>query len=268
MNQTSTVNTIVRDGSKTILCKACGWLFKPERLSTDEFEALYSAVGGHKTVAHVGFDVVLKRAERISKRISSYSRVIGHRIIDVGGGVGQASLEFARKGHEVHVVDVSATSALHSTMRVHRKRLEDFSVQGLFDLAVMAHVLEHVWSPTHALRTVYELLAPMGIVYIEVPFELFTPLILRKTGDIAHVGYFSRATLEAFLLAVGFTEIRVNFCSDTYGTRRLVTLTAYARKSRMNSSVPSTPMRPTGTGHLWRDLLSLRQLTMTAFSRL
>src|SRR6185436_6978988 len=107
----------------------------------------------------------------------------------------------------------------------------------LFDLVIMSHVLEHVWHPTNFLRVATSLVKPGGYIYIEVPFELYTPLVRKKLGDPCHVGYFSIHTLRRL---VEKTELRPLFVARAlgyYNSRRVMVLQALCQRSASISVV-------------------------------
>jgi SAM-dependent methyltransferase len=103
--------------------------------------------------------------------------------------------------------------------------------QGTFDVVVMNHVLEHVFSPTSLLEAAHRVMKADGVLIVEVPFELYTPLVARHLGDWRHVGYFSRATLRQFLEKSGFALDRLALEEGHYGVRRLPVIRAVARKA-------------------------------------
>jgi len=189
------------------------------------------------------------------------------RVLDVGGGVGQASFAFAENGNEVHILDIATGATLHPRIVVHASSLEAFQTDVQYSVAVVAHVLEHLWSPSTALKKIRDLLVLDGVIYIEVPFELYTPLVLRKPGDVAHVGYFSRRSLKAFLTNAGFGDIATTFRLDTYGLRKVVVISALAKKTGC-SQAATPPKRQLGRLHLAYDLLSLKQILFTVAARL
>jgi hypothetical protein len=254
----------------TELCPRCGWIFKPLVFDTEQISNLYALVGGKNTLDGIHTKNTEERARRIFDRIVRYSSGdgTGKIVLDIGGGAGQASLGFAQHGSTVHVVDVAAGPLLHRNMIGHHVPLQDFKLGVSADIAIMAHILEHVWSPTLVLSQVSAFLADQGLIYIEVPFELYTPLVLRKTGDVAHVGYFTRSTLREFLGKAGFEIFFVRFMLESYGSRKVVTICAIGqRRPRSHLITKGSTHRHGWTRPLY-DLLSAKQILMTIASRL
>jgi SAM-dependent methyltransferase len=149
-------------------------------------------------------------------------------VLDVGGGVGQLSQVFAERGHHVCILDIAPTRALHPAMTVRRGQLGELDEGDRFDLILLSHVLEHVWSPSELLKHAYNHLGDKGALFVEVPFELYTPFIKRKLGDPRHVGYFARHTLGRYLEQTGFQVAWVRRDLGLYDTRRIMVLRALA----------------------------------------
>jgi SAM-dependent methyltransferase len=83
-----------------------------------------------------------------------------------------------------------------------------------FDLVIMSHVLEHCADPRRGMRNVYDLVAPNGIFYCEVPncgaihFQTFTEI--SEMLDVPrHTHFFTARSLQSLLETVGF-EIRAS----------------------------------------------------------
>lgn len=100
-----------------------------------------------------------------------------------------------------------------------------------FDVAVLNNVLEHVFSLTALLESTHLVLRPGGTAVIEVPFELFTPLLARHLGYGRHVVYYSCSTLNQFLQKTGFEVERIELVDGCYSVRRLPLIRALARNN-------------------------------------
>jgi SAM-dependent methyltransferase len=141
------------------------------------------------------------------------------------------------------VVVADVTESVPADPRI--EKINDlFSVtlgESTFDVVVMNHVLEHVFSPTDLLASAYRVLRNGGFLVVEVPFELFTPLVARHLGDWRHVGYFCRRTMRQFLEKSGFAVIRAVLEQGCYGVRRLPVIRAVARK--LAAPPPAVPIR-------------------------
>lgn len=71
------------------------------------------------------------------------------------------------------------------------------SVTGSYQMITMFHVLEHLVNPRRVFRKLHELLAPNGLVFIEVPWHESYSQSPSNIYFKAHTLYFSVATLTA-----------------------------------------------------------------------
>jgi SAM-dependent methyltransferase len=237
---------LVAERYTTVLCTACGWVSKPGILTDQQVDALYRKSGGNNT-HRVEISVAAARSRKVFDLVARFVNTARDlRVLDVGGGVGQASLSFAENGHHVEIVDIAETSPLHPAMQVHSSTLDCFPGSESFDLVLLSHVLEHVWSPTKLLTQTWQMARPGGHVYVEVPFELYTPCIKRKLGDPCHVGYFALHTLGMFLEKVGLTPLLLERGLGDYNTRRVMVLRALAIRAKEARKLDSPRLIPGG----------------------
>jgi 2-polyprenyl-3-methyl-5-hydroxy-6-metoxy-1,4-benzoquinol methylase len=153
-----------------------------------------------------------RRAEQIRKL------VIGKRWLDVGCGLG-GTLELLK--------DVVATAAGVEPQVVRQSLPPSFEVwpslnsEGLnvstFDVVTLFHVFEHLTEPLSSLRRIHALLAPGGIVLIEVPhardalIEMYSSEPFKAhTFWSEHLVLHTRQSLLRYLEAVGFVDTFVS----------------------------------------------------------
>jgi SAM-dependent methyltransferase len=95
------------------------------------------------------------------------------RVLDVGCGSGDLLEHFARGGWETYGIDPSSSATAAAARRgaqVHHGTLRDQPWQpGSFQLITFKHALEHIVEPIDALRHARALLAPRGLLLVEVP---------------------------------------------------------------------------------------------------
>lgn len=139
------------------------------------------------------------------------------RSLDIGASSGEwvyflHSLGVAARGIEPHqgysafARESLGLSVMDGTLQ---QRLPQLPAGG-FDLVSLFHVLEHLPDPLQALRDIRELLAPEGVLFIEVPDAagLSSP---GNTFFRAHTLYFSAHSLRSLALAAGFEVAADNF---------------------------------------------------------
>jgi len=94
-------------------------------------------------------------------------------MLDVGCGSGDLLEHFAKRGWEIYGIDPSASAVAAAAKRgatVHQGTLRDQPwPPGSFALITFQHALEHIEEPVEALRYASALLAPGGLLVIDVP---------------------------------------------------------------------------------------------------
>lgn len=135
------------------------------------------------------------------------------RLLDVGAGSGilvEAALDlgFAAQGIDPSkwLVDVAISKGLP----VIEGTLPHPNASGPYDIVCLVDVIEHVTDPRALLATVQKIVRANGTVLIVTPDV--TSCVARVLGRrwwhfrVAHVGYFSQASLDKALAAEGFAR--------------------------------------------------------------
>ena len=147
------------------------------------------------------------------------------RFLDIGAGEGFAMGHFAGAGWDVTGMDYSSFGCgMHHPELCDRLLVGDLNElmnqlrtdSKKYQLILMDNVLEHVLEPLDVLKTVRELLAPGGVLIVEVPND-FSVLQMRllESGRIPapfwvvspdHVSYFNHQGLRALAKDVGLEQ--------------------------------------------------------------
>ena len=141
------------------------------------------------------------------------------KVLDVGCGAGGNLKTLQDQGWNTHGIEISEVAAAHArelvTGNIHTGTLESapFPPKS-FDLVFMSHSLEHLPSPSDALRLVHRLLKDDGLVVVTVPnvnsleFKLFGrwwfPLDPPR-----HFYHFEKHSLSGIFSQAGFRLHRV-----------------------------------------------------------
>lgn len=76
-----------------------------------------------------------------------------------------------------------------------------------FDLIVLRHVLEHLGNPMECLKKIRSILAPQGVLYIEVPDSQNTDPSVSRFYHHEHLLYFTSQILNSYLISAGFQPL-------------------------------------------------------------
>jgi SAM-dependent methyltransferase len=159
----------------------------------------------------------------------------GGRLLDVGAGSGMLVEEARLLGFEAEGIEPSRwlqERAAERGLPVHLGTLPSPAVRPPYDVVTLIDVIEHVSDPVGLLREAAGHLAPEGLVAVVTPDvgSLAARLFGRRWWHfrVAHIGYFSRATLESTLGAAGLEVLRLSRPAWYFGADYLLKrLSAY-----------------------------------------
>ena len=159
------------------------------------------------------------------------------RLLDIGAGEGTLIKIASARGWSAEGTEISSAMvehARHTHLTMHHGAIEDIPLpEGVFDVVVMNHVLEHVRNPRTTLQRIAQLLTTNGVVRIEVPNlasissrikNLQSRLRIKRepwkhysTGH--HFWFFTPATLTHTLQKTGFTVLRMESPAKQWGSK-------------------------------------------------
>ena len=152
---------------------------------------------------------LLRAVERLSGR-----SLAGTRLLDVGAGSGPLVEEALAYGVRAEGIEPSRWLQAHARrlgLPVHHGVLPHAAVTGEFDVVALIDVIEHTPDPRGLLQQALALLAPGGVLVVVTPDV--SSLAAKAMGwrwwhfRLAHVGYFSTATLEALTARLGLVTV-------------------------------------------------------------
>lgn len=244
-------------GYDVVACGACGFCFADNLPDQAAFDAYYREMSKYEYQERGG-----QLSEYDRRRFPETARVIREflpdltaRILDVGcsnGGLLQALKE--RGYSELLGIDPSPVCA-ETAREIYGIRVLTGDLAtlpagiGQFDLIILGSVLEHVRDLRSALTTLKGMLAPGGLLYIEVPDATTfarVPDAPFQEFSIEHINFFSPMSLTSLLGASGFSAVKLLQTSFEQNADKLVhEVRAAFRKEE--SPLPAAPVHDVQT---------------------
>ena len=230
------------------LCLGCGVIYTSPRLSRRTLARFYeSEQAVRRAVPPIGAlmtgEVSVKALGRLTPALPFLSPRA--RVLEIGAGDCRTIAAFARHLPEGSVTGLDPAFPTDATappnVRLVAGRLDDVTTpSGLeppYDCIMGFHVLEHQHDPIAFLRRLTGLLAPGGVVYLEVP-NTYRPWWRGKPVEVyfrtVHLFNFGRRALGTALHAAGFTPL---VWATPARALRVI--------ARVGASPALTPRRPT-----------------------
>lgn len=179
-------------------------------------EEYYDAEQGERFLGPLEALVRFFRRRRRGDLLRHFARraaAVPRSFLDVGCGRGLLVDLFAEKGFAAVGTQLSETAARAARARgadVRVGELRELALPaGSFGIVVVYHVLEHVEAPLADLREAARILAPGGLLVVEVPSFARPGYRLLGLRDLCidyphHLYFFEPATLRPLLAAAGF----------------------------------------------------------------
>jgi 2-polyprenyl-3-methyl-5-hydroxy-6-metoxy-1,4-benzoquinol methylase len=146
------------------------------------------------------------------------------RVLDIGCGDGYFMELLRNLGFEnISGVDLSSSminKALKKGLHVELKDIYELNEENKFDVVLLMDVLEHLENPGEALRKIYKILAPGGIVYLNIPIcdslalRCWRAITFKSRKELVcgwdetHINAFSKKELLAMLRKQGFITLK------------------------------------------------------------
>ena len=202
-----------------IYCKICGFMCYSPRPNQKDLEAKYQYIIARKNIGPLpnhsprALKLDQKRASFMKDTIAKHHSIESQKVLDVGGLDGRFLKPFLERDCSCYLVDFNqkpypGVERIGST-------LDDIPAGTLFDILICSHVLEHVSEPGEFLRQLCSFLAPNGVVYIEVPLEVYEGIAI-KTDPVTHINFFTVNSLKNALLLNGHRPLSIKGRFSSY----------------------------------------------------
>ena len=196
----------------SIYCNTCGFMCYSPRPGKDDLQAKYQYLSERGSVGVLSNPT--PRALRLdhqrelfmNRMIARHHNVALQKVLDVGGGDGRLLRPFLKDNCGCYLVDFNAKS--YPGVKRIGSTLNDLPSGSFFDILVCSHVLEHVSDPGEFLKQLRSLLTNNGVVYIEVPREIWQGIPI-KTDPVTHINFFTVNSLKHALLLNGLQPLSI-----------------------------------------------------------
>ncbi len=144
------------------------------------------------------------------------------RVLDIGCGTGQVTLELLKTGHEVTAIDVSQERVNLTNLLIKQHGYQDNIAQVAssnnivdkfgkkqFDNIVCLDVLEHIENDVLALEQIYKSLKSEGYLVLALPALPW--LYGKRDGELGHFRRYNKKEIVTKLLNCGFHIRRVRY---------------------------------------------------------
>ena len=254
----------------SVLCRECGFMTYMPRPTRADLQAKYTFLSqenpSHTAAPIEPYD--LERAQRVYDVVSSCfsDSSTPLTILDYGGGDGRLMQPFLQRGNHCFLVDY-ASNIRPGVVKL-GDELEAVPADQVFDVIICSHVLEHLADPLAITHQLQLRLKPEGILYAEVPQEIWDGIRIEY-DPVTHVNFFTQYALERLFRQASYEVLTSRQVVGSYGQARKEVIWLLAQPSDGIDLVVTRPvaaaensLRP---GRL-RSLLWLgQQYTPTVF---
>ncbi len=231
---------------RTVFCGECGFVAFSPRPSEADIDAKYRFlqreerdIGGQKPSGKARRRDA-RRAERIYRSVVRHADKGSLRVLDFGGGNGKLLVSFQRRGHACHLVDYSL-EPLPGIEKI-GDTLEDLPAESTYDVILCSHVIEHLGNPRQTVRDLAVRLREGGIVYGEVPIDVWGG-VDNRYDPVTHVNFFTPLSFELLFAKEGLGVLESRQIGGTYSGGRVHVTFVIARKGKevLEEALPRGP---------------------------
>jgi SAM-dependent methyltransferase len=202
---------------KVAMCERCGFVFYAPRPTEGDLSAKYRFLltEEERSASDLETDIAAD-AERARRTFAAVARAAPRPrgvVLDYGGAEGRLLKPFQDGGWECELIDY-VEDTLPGIRRL-GATLADVPAGRRYDAIVCSHVLEHLAEPAVALRSLTEILTDGGVLFVEVPVDLWGgPPISRD--PVTHINFLTPRTLEQLLARNGYRVLESGGITGSY----------------------------------------------------
>jgi SAM-dependent methyltransferase len=207
---------------RLVRCDQCGLILTDPQPSDVELQEIY----GEDYFLVEKNDAGRSHVEQLKQRtadiyldlLESYGLPAQARLLEIGCGLGDFLLQAQERGLDVTGVEYSGSACEIARAKVgDRGRIVQGEIaalddeKGVYDVCVLADLIEHVRDPKALLERVHRLLKPGGVILIATPtLDSWSARLLRNRWmefKPEHLFYFNSATLQTLLFKTHFAGV-------------------------------------------------------------
>jgi SAM-dependent methyltransferase len=207
------------------ICTDCGHIFYDQKLTSDQVVSYYLDKiydPSHVTSGSGSFNKDdIGHQEEIIKRLHDWFEETKDGItLDVGAGLGGLTKLLTDSGYK-NVVAIEPSEINVEFIREKNLTAYVGSAQNLPKLSsaptlvIYSHLFEHLLNPHEALLNIKKIIAPNGLIYVEVPDASAYPRegLPYNSLYLEHINHFTESSLKYLLELSGFDILRIEKAS-------------------------------------------------------
>jgi SAM-dependent methyltransferase len=215
------------------VCKKCGFILDIPRPSEHDLDEKYKYLANVELVGSIeGISQKSKKLEylqavKVLNLVKKYTKIRREmNILDFGGDDGHFLMPMKKRGHNCYVVDYYKNT-LKGIKRL-GNTLTDIPLEYKFDLIICRHVLEHLAEPKKLLIGLRDYLNDQGLVYTEVPMELYKAT-MPNIDPVTHINFYQKKSIELLFKFSGYEVILNREKRATYREHKMSITQTLAR---------------------------------------
>ena len=226
----------------SMYCNSCGFMCYSPRPTKDDLQAKYQYLSERENIGGLtnpnprALKLDRDREQFMYKATAKYHDTEFENVLDVGGGDGRLLRPFLEKGNNCYLIDFNP-KPYPGVQRI-GCTLDDIAEEKLFDILICSHVLEHVSDPGDFLSKLRSRLSPDGVIYIEVPLEIWQGIHISK-DPVTHINFFTVDSLKNALLLHGLQPLSIESKFSSYNGRYKRVAWTVARAAEVKTSLSS-----------------------------
>ena len=183
-------------------CEHCGFVCFSPRPTIEDIDRKYHFLATDQDSQNeYGKDLPSDaiRARELYRFIRKHHGEISGQLIDFGGGKGRLLGEFIKRGTTCSIIDYqNEVTSGANYLGCDPSRLEPHQAE----VVICSHVIEHLADPLSDLKSLSRLLDQNGVIYIEVPLEVWKKCP-PKMDPVTHINFFTKQSMSSLIQQAG-----------------------------------------------------------------